>query len=95
MNLTAYIGERLEEKKILLMTHVIVGYPSLDVNWEMLEAMAEVGVDMVELQMPFSPSPTGLALPAPTNWPSKGVFTSTSILILCSALRQLLLFPTL
>ncbi len=54
MNLTAYIGERLEEKKILLMTHVIVGYPSLDVNWEMLEAMAEVGVDMVELQMPFS-----------------------------------------
>ena len=36
------------------MTHVIVGYPSLEANWEMLEVMAEVGVDMVELQLPFS-----------------------------------------
>ena len=54
MNLTAYINGRLEDKKILLMTHVIVGYPSLEVNWQMLEAMRDVGVDMVELQMPFS-----------------------------------------
>jgi len=36
------------------MTHVIAGYPSLQANWRMLEIMAEVGVDMVELQMPFS-----------------------------------------
>ncbi len=54
MNLTSYISERLESRKILLMTHVIVGYPSLEFNWQMLEKMQEVGVDMVELQMPFS-----------------------------------------
>ena len=36
------------------MTHAVVGYPSLDDNWSMLESMSEAGVDIVELQMPFS-----------------------------------------
>ena len=36
------------------MTHAVVGYPSLEDNWAMLEAMDDVGVDLVELQMPFS-----------------------------------------
>ena len=54
MSLQEYIKGALKDKKILLMTHVIVGYPSLDVNRRMLEIMAEVGVDMVELQLPFS-----------------------------------------
>ncbi len=54
MNLRAYIRNRLGARKILLMTHVIVGYPSLDVNWRMLERMERADVDLVELQMPFS-----------------------------------------
>jgi len=54
MNLQRYIEERLTERKVLLMTHLIAGYPSLDENWRMLEIMGEVGVDLVELQMPFS-----------------------------------------
>ena len=54
MNLTAYIRERLESRKVLLMTHLIVGFPSLQANWRMLEIMAEADVDLVELQMPFS-----------------------------------------
>lgn len=54
MNLQAYIDERLTEHKVLLMTHLIAGYPSLEENWRMLEIMGEVGVDLVELQMPFS-----------------------------------------
>ena len=53
-DLTAYIRDRLVSREILLMTHVIAGYPSLEANWQMLEIMQEVGVDMVELQMPFS-----------------------------------------
>ncbi len=60
MNLTNFIQERLEQKKILLMTHVVVGYPSLADNWTMLEMMQKVGVDLVELQMPFTePSADG------------------------------------
>lgn len=54
VNLQAYIEERLKERKVLLMTHLIAGYPSLEENWRMLEIMGEVGVDLVELQMPFS-----------------------------------------
>jgi tryptophan synthase alpha chain len=71
MNLTKYLKNRLDplfggtkypeyKRKILLMTHVVVGYPSLEANWKMLEAMGEADVDLVELQMPFSePSADG------------------------------------
>ena len=54
MNLQNYLHHRKQERGVLLMTHAIVGYPSLDANWRMLEIMQEVGVDLVELQMPFS-----------------------------------------
>ena len=54
MNLRAYIEERLSERNVLLMTHLIAGYPSLEDNWRMLEIMDQAGVDLVELQMPFS-----------------------------------------
>lgn len=54
MNLAAYIKRRLESRKILLMTHVIVGYPSAEINWAMLEHMERADIDVVELQMPFS-----------------------------------------
>jgi len=61
MNLIDYLEHRLEcdqkykkKNKILLMTHLIAGYPSLEDNWRMLEAMGEVDIDLVEIQMPFS-----------------------------------------
>jgi tryptophan synthase alpha chain len=41
-------------KSIGLMTHIIVGYPSLEANWQLLEAMDEAGVEIVEMQFPFS-----------------------------------------
>jgi tryptophan synthase alpha chain len=52
--LERYIRDRLQSRPLLLMTHAVVGYPSLDDNWKMLECMQEAGVDLVELQMPFS-----------------------------------------
>lgn len=54
MSLTTYIRQRLATRPLLLMTHAVVGYPSLDANREMLACMDEAGVDLVELQMPFS-----------------------------------------
>ncbi len=54
MNLEHYIKKRQEHKSTLLMTHLVVGYPSLEANYQMLEAMEQAGVDLVELQMPFS-----------------------------------------
>ncbi len=45
---------RLQQKPILLMTHLVLGYPSLDTNREVIRQMAENGVDCIELQIPFS-----------------------------------------
>jgi len=54
MALADYLTRKLKERGLLLMTHAVVGYPSLDDNWAMLECMHEAGVDLVELQLPFS-----------------------------------------
>lgn len=48
------IKERLSEKKILLMTHLVLGYPSFEVNREVIGQMVENGVDLIEMQIPFS-----------------------------------------
>ena len=36
------------------MTHLVLGYPSLAANREMIRQMVENGVDIIELQIPFS-----------------------------------------
>ncbi len=43
-----------QEKRLGLMTHVVVGYPSLDVTKKLVITMEQAGVDFVELQIPFS-----------------------------------------
>lgn len=52
--LETYIKDRLQDRPLLLMTHAVVGYPSLENNWDMLECMHRAGIDLVELQLPFS-----------------------------------------
>ena len=65
MTLNHYLAERRDTHRTtrnrpLLMTHVVCGYPSFEDNWQELEIMAEFGVDLVELQFPFSePSADG------------------------------------
>lgn len=36
------------------MTHLVLGYPSFDVNREVIRQMVDNGVDLIELQIPFS-----------------------------------------
>jgi tryptophan synthase alpha chain len=45
---------RLRERDILLMTHIVLGYPSFEDSLRVVEAMVEAGVDVMELQVPFS-----------------------------------------
>jgi tryptophan synthase alpha chain len=52
--LESYLRTRLKEKKILLMTHIVLGYPSFEDSFRIVEAMVEAGVDLMELQIPFS-----------------------------------------
>lgn len=43
-----------QEKRLGLMTHVVVGYPSIEDTIRLVKTMERSGVDMVELQIPFS-----------------------------------------
>lgn len=52
--LEGYIKDKLRKKDILLMTHIVVGYPSFEESFRIMEAMVEAGVDLMELQIPFS-----------------------------------------
>ena len=54
MSLESYLRNRLKEKEILLMTHIVLGYPSLDESFKVISAMVQAGVDLMELQIPFS-----------------------------------------
>lgn len=54
MALESYIRARLKEKDILLMTHTVLGYPCFEDCFRIIEAMVEAGVDLMELQIPFS-----------------------------------------
>ena len=42
------------ENRLGLMTHVIVGYPSLEETVELAKIMEKSGADFIELQIPFS-----------------------------------------
>lgn len=65
MALNNYLTERKAaltstQRPAMVMTHVVCGYPSFEDNWKELKIMQEFGVDLVELQFPFSePSADG------------------------------------
>jgi tryptophan synthase alpha chain len=54
MILEEQLRTTLKEKDILLMTHIVLGYPSFDTNREVIRQMVENGVDCIEMQIPFS-----------------------------------------
>ena len=49
-----YIRNKQKEKDILLMAHVVLGYPSIEETFELVRTIVEAGVDLMELQIPFS-----------------------------------------
>ena len=52
--LEAEIRKQRQNKDILLMTHIVLGYPSLEASRQIAHQMVEAGVDLMELQIPFS-----------------------------------------
>src|SRR5690606_10424487 len=52
--LEEYVRSRKKEKSILLMTHIVLGYPSFEDSIRIVDMMVEAGVDLIELQIPFS-----------------------------------------
>jgi len=52
--LTTYLKKKRREKDILLMTHIVLGYPSFEDCYRIITEMVQAGVDLMELQIPFS-----------------------------------------
>lgn len=52
--LEARIRAARAKKDILLMSHIVVGYPSLAASLDLVDTMVDAGVDLMELQIPFS-----------------------------------------
>jgi len=52
--LESYIQKQRAQKPILLMTHIVLGYPSFEASMDVVDAMVEAGVELIELQIPFS-----------------------------------------
>src|SRR5690242_16714117 len=52
--LEAEVRELRRKKDILLMTHIVLGYPSFDACRRLVAQMVDNGVDLMELQIPFS-----------------------------------------
>ena len=49
-----YIKDRLAQRDMLLMTHIVLGHPDFDTSLRLVETMVQAGVDLIELQVPFS-----------------------------------------
>jgi len=52
--LEAYLRQKRESHEILLMTHIVLGYPDFETSLRLVEIMVESGVELMELQIPFS-----------------------------------------
>lgn len=54
MSLEKILRTKAEDKNILLMTHIVLGYPSFETNRQVIDEMVKSGVDCIEMQIPFS-----------------------------------------
>lgn len=52
--LESYLKGLKAQKDILLMTHIVLGYPTFEDSYDIIAAMVAAGVDLMELQIPFS-----------------------------------------
>jgi tryptophan synthase alpha chain len=52
--LEQYLNQRRQQRDILLMTHIVIGHPDFDTSLRLVDGMVTAGVDLIELQIPFS-----------------------------------------
>lgn len=53
-NMQTFIERQKSQKTLLIMSHCVLGFPSLEENMLCIDALVEANVDIIELQMPFS-----------------------------------------
>lgn len=53
-HLKSFIQDQRTDKPLLLMTHVVYGYPNVEQSLEVMSHLLEEGVELLEVQFPFS-----------------------------------------
>ena len=87
--ITNEINQRLQHKKILLMSHLVLGYPDIETNLQTIDLMAEHGVDLIELQIPFSePTADGPTIAHANHEALAGGFTIESAFAVAAQAKQ-------
>lgn len=52
--LQAFIDSKRDQQELLLMTHVVYGYPNIETSLSIMRALLKEGVEILEVQFPFS-----------------------------------------
>jgi len=85
-----------DTKKIGLMTHVVAGYPSLKETEILILQMEKAGVDLIEIQIPFSdPMADGPAIMKANDVALENKVTITDTLQLMKRLINKVAIPLL
>ncbi len=83
-----------QEQRLGLMTHVVIGYPSLEETIERVKIMEAAGVDIIELQIPFSdPMADGPAITQANQYAIANGVTVEDCMKLAQTLRQTVSIP--
>lgn len=83
-----------QEKRLGIITHVVIGYPSLEETIERVKIMEAAGVDIIELQIPFSdPIADGPAITRANQAAIAGGVTIEDCITLAATLSQTVSIP--
>lgn len=84
------------DKKIKIMTHMVGGYPDMKTCESLILLMAEKGVDMIEVQLPFSdPTADGPVIVQANHAALRAGITTESVLKMLERLRKKVDIPLL
>ena len=84
------------DKPIKLMTHVVGGYPDMKTCEEIILVMAQRGVDMIEIQLPFSdPTADGPVIVQANHRALHSGVTTESVLAMIERVRKKIAIPLL
>ena len=85
-----------KKKKLKIMTHVIGGYPDLEVCENIIFIMVQKGVDLIEVQLPFSdPIADGPIIVQANHRALKNGITTESVFTLLKRVRKTVSIPLL
>ncbi|MGD9200604.1 MAG: tryptophan synthase subunit alpha [Chitinispirillia bacterium] len=86
----------IKKKKLKVMTHVIGGYPDLEMCENIIYLMAQKGVDLIEIQLPFSdPIADGPVIVQANHHALKKGVSTESVFTMLKRVRKTVSIPLL